>query len=384
MSTLSERTSRRVFTGLVLLAVFLLLLVIRPFAEALFLAAVLAGVLAPLHGRLARRLRGRRSAAAAALVVGVTLLLVLPVAGLSAFVVREAMGGYRYVTQTVRSEGMNGLIARLPDALERPVRRAIEKAGADEGDLAGELSERATADGGQAAKVVTGALATTGTLLLHAALMLVALFLFLVDGRRLVGWLETVAPLKPGQTTELLSEFRRASAAVLFSSAATAGVQAGAALVGYLIARVPYPFFFGALTFFIALIPAIGAASVCLVAALLLLATGHPYAALFLALWGVLVVGLVDNIVKPILVRRGMALHAGVIFFALLGGLATFGPMGLLLGPMVVAFFLALIRIHERDYANKLPPESPEEPADLSRVPLEPLTPPRAPPPTRQ
>lgn len=382
MATLSERTSRRVFTGLVLLAVFLLVLVIRPFAEALFLAAVLAGVLSPLHRRLSRRMRGRRNLAASLLVLGVTLLILIPVAGLSAFVVKEAAGGYRFITETVRSEGMTGLVAKLPDSIERPVRKAIEKSGTTSQNITDELSDRASDEGGAAAKVVTGALATTGTFVLHSVLMLVALFFFLVDGRRLVGWLERVSPLKPGQSIELLSEFRRVSGAVLFSTAATAGVQAAAALVGYFIARVPYPLFFGAVTFFIALIPAVGAASVCLVASLLLLATGHPYAALFLAIWGVVVVGLVDNIVKPILVRRGLSLHAAIIFFSLLGGLSMFGPIGLLMGPMIVAFFLALIRIHERDYSNKLPPETPAEPADTSAVDVRPETPLRDPPAT--
>jgi predicted PurR-regulated permease PerM len=153
--------------------------------------------------------------------------------------------------------------------------------------------------------------------------------------------------------------------AVLVSSLATAAVQAVVALVGYLIARVPHPFFFGTLTFFIALIPAVGAAAVCLVAAVLLLATGHPWMALFLALWGVTVVGLVDNVVKPLLVKRGLSLHGAVVFFALLGGLSVFGPVGLLMGPMVVALLLALIRIHERDYKPELPPDT-HAPVDAS------------------
>jgi predicted PurR-regulated permease PerM len=167
-----------------------------------------------------------------------------------------------------------------------------------------------------------------------------------------VDWLESVSPLKRGQTEEILREFRLVATAVLVSSVATAGVQSVAALVGYLIARVPVPFFFAAVTFFLALVPAIGAAVVCFIAAGLLLATGHPWAALFLAIWGVLVVGLVDNIVKPLLVKRGLDMHGGIVFFALLGGLAVFGTVGLLLGPLIVSFFLALLRIYERDYGR--------------------------------
>jgi predicted PurR-regulated permease PerM len=141
------------------------------------------------------------------------------------------------------------------------------------------------------------------------------------------------------------------SYAVVASSAITAAVQAIAALVGFFIARVPSPVFFGLVTFFFAFIPAIGAAVVSLFAAALLLVTGHPYMALFLAAWGLVVVGLVDNLVKPLLIRRGLEIHGGIVFFSLIGGLATFGAIGLIVGPLVVAMFLAVMRLYHRDYS---------------------------------
>jgi predicted PurR-regulated permease PerM len=163
----------------------------------------------------------------------------------------------------------------------------------------------------------------------------------------------------------LLAEFRRVTRSVLVSTIATAGVQAVAALLGYVITRVPVPIFFAAVTFFFALIPAIGAATVCVAAALLLLATGHPVAAIILAAWGILVVGLSDNVIKPMLAKRGMHMHGVIVFFSLLGGLSIFGPIGLLLGPLSVAFFLAVLRIYERDYGRSSP-----RPGDPATPPL--------------
>jgi predicted PurR-regulated permease PerM len=172
-----------------------------------------------------------------------------------------------------------------------------------------------------------------------------------VHGDELVDWLDSVSPLGPGQTRELLAGFKKVSFAVIVSTVVTAAVQALAALGGFFIARVPNPIFFGLVTFFMAFIPAIGAGVVCLTAALLLFVTGHPYMAIFLAAWGLGVVGLVDNVVKPLLIKRGMDLHGGVVFFSLIGGLAAFGAIGLLLGPLVVAMFLALLRMYHRDFA---------------------------------
>lgn len=347
MKTTSEQTSDRVFVVLVVIALGLLALIVSPFATAFFLAAVLGGALMPLQDRLAKLFKERRSLAAGVICVTVVLVLVLPVGGIAAFIVKEAASGYRYLSETLQSEGVSGLMRALPDRLEGAARQLMDRFAVEETEVSEKLSEQVGAQSGKAAKAVTGALSATGTFVVQAVMMLIALFFLLVDGGRLVSWLEEIAPLRPGQTREILYEFRRVSVAVIISTVATAAVQAIAALIGYFIARVPHPLFFGTVTFFVALVPAIGAAGVCLAAAGLLFATGHPWSALFLAIWGVVVVGLVDNVVKPLLVKRGLDLHGAVVFFALLGGLAVFGAIGLLLGPLIVSFFLALVRIRK-------------------------------------
>src|SRR6185295_1520677 len=116
--------------------------------------------------------------------------------------------------------------------------------------------------GGKAASAVGAALVATGSLLFQLAMMLIALFFLLVSGRELIGWIDSVSPLRRGQTHELLAECRKVSYAVLVSTLLTAALQTAAALVGYLIAGVPHILFFAGLTFFFALIPAIGAAAV--------------------------------------------------------------------------------------------------------------------------
>lgn len=362
MSTRSDVTARRVFVALMVISIALLLWIIWPFAEAFLLAAVLAGALSPLEERMAnrfRRLKQSRSLSAGLLCAAVVLVLMLPVGGLTAFVVRSGTEWYRFVAQTVRSEGVMGLVDRLPGPIQGGTRRLMERLQVGEEMLNESLGEQVTAQGGKAARAVGGFLSATGTVVLQAVMMLIALFFLLVDGRRLVGWLEEVAPVRPGQVREILVEFGRVSVAVMLSSLATAAVQALAALIGYLVARVPHPFFFAFVTFLVAFVPAVGAAGVCLLAAGLLAVTGHTVAAIFLAVWAVAVVGLVDNVIKPILVKRGLTMHGAIVFFALLGGLAAFGTIGLLLGPMIVAFFLALVRIQRREYAAQSPAPDP-------------------------
>ena len=180
---------------------------------------------------------------------------------------------------------------------------------------------------GKAATAVTGFLSATSRVVLGAVLMLIAFYFLLIDGHRLVGWLERVTPLPPGRFRSFLSEFRGVSRAVVISTVGTGAVQAAAALVGYLIARVPNAIFFTLVTFFMSFIPSVGAGSVALVVSVVLFIQGRVGWGIFMIAWGILVVGLIDNVVKPLLIKGGVEMHGAVVFFALLGGLAAFGAV---------------------------------------------------------
>ncbi|ADO70170.1 AI-2E family transporter [Stigmatella aurantiaca] len=362
----TEQGARRVFVGLILLSIALLLLVASPFFEAFFLAAVLAGAFQGMQTWLTRRLRGRRGLSAGLICVGFVFALLAPIAALTAFIVSEVIKGVQFVAGIIQNRGLEGLMTYVPGRLQGPVGRLLDRFQAESAGLWQTLQEQVSSQGATAAHTFGGLVAATGSLAFQAVMMLIAFYFLLVEGKQLVAWIESVSPLRRGQTTELLTEFRGVTRSVLSSTLATAGVQALAALVGFFITGVPVPVFFAAVTFFFALIPAIGAAVVCVAAAVLLLATGHPVAALVLALWGIIVVGLADNVVKPLLARRGMNMHGAIVFFALLGGLAVFGAIGLLLGPLIVAFFLSVVRIYQRDYgrtsarlAEAAPPAAP-------------------------
>ncbi|MCI0574091.1 MAG: AI-2E family transporter [Myxococcaceae bacterium] len=341
------------FVGLILLSLLLVAVALWPFAQALFLAAIFATLLSGVQATLTRWLGGRPTLAAALLCVVVTGLVLGPAASLVAYVVSEAVAGAQAVAATVRQEGLGGLVERLPSAMQGTAQRLMAHLHLGEAQLSAALQQQLSERGEDAARVVGRAVSATGTLLVQGVMMLVALFFLLVDGERLVAWLEEMSPLEPGQTADLLGEFRDVSRAIIVSTVATAGVQSLLAFASFVVAGVPNAVFFGLLTFFTAFIPAVGAGGMCLVAAAVLFFGGHPWAAAGVAVWGLTVVGLVDNLVKPLLARRGMSLHPALIFFSILGGLSAFGGVGLLLGPLLMATFLALLRIYRRDYGRQ-------------------------------
>jgi predicted PurR-regulated permease PerM len=351
-----DRTARRFFLVLLAATTLLLALVMRPLATALFMAAVLAGVLEPLHAKLASRMRGRIRLAAAILVLAVVVVLVGPVVALAIFLLKEGNDALKFVADAVRGESVTRLVGKLPESLEKIVTEGLARLL----DVNQMLEKHIGAEGGKAAAAVWGAVSTTGSVVFGAAMMLIALYFLLVQGDELVSWLDDTLPLRRGQMRELLAEFKKVSFSVIASTVITAGVQALAAFIGFLISRVPHPIFFMAVSFFLALVPALGAPSVCLFAAGILYITGHPYLSLFLAVWGVVVVGLVDNVIKPLLIKHGMEMRSVVVFFSLIGGLGAFGAVGLVIGPLVVALFLALVRIYRRDFRSS--PDGTAEP----------------------
>ncbi len=338
-TTTPPQGSRLFYVALVLVSLFLLGNMLLPFASALFLAAVLAGSLFGLQQSLSRRMGGRPALAAGVL----TLLLVLAVAGplgsLLAVTINEASQGIAFVRQAL-AEGPHGLSQYFPAAI-RPWTDRM----ADSLPDPKELFDTQTATGKSAAAAFGGVLTATGHLLFITLLMLVAFFFFLTSGRDLVLWLESVVPLAPGQFRLLMVEFRKVTRALLISTVLTAAVQAFAALVGFLIARLPNALFFGMVTFLAAFIPVGAAAMLSIILAVTLLLSGRTGAGIFLLCWGALVVGTIDNFVKPYFIRGGVQMHGAVVFFSLLGGLAAFGPVGILAGPLVVAFFVALTRM---------------------------------------
>ena len=316
----------------------LVLAVALPLWQPLLIAAVLAATVMPWQDRLSAALGGRRQLAGGLLVLALVLLVLAPFAWVVTVAVREAIQAVQFVRTTLQTQGQEGLLAYLPDRLAELVRDALAGVSTGAEEIASMLATRGLAT----AAVLGGALSATAQSILQAVLLVIAFYFFLVGGRRLVAWIAGISPA-PEETQALAAELRNASRSVLASLFLTALVQGAAATVGYFIAQVPNPIFFGLLTFLAAFIPSVGTAIVALPLAGLVLAMGHPWSALFLASWAILVVGLIDNVVKPLLIKGGLRLDGAVLFFALIGGLALFGAVGLLVGPLAVASFVGVV-----------------------------------------
>jgi len=338
----ARRRAQTVVTGA---ATALIVAVALPLWRPLLVAAVLAGALSPLYESAVRRLSGRRSLGATLFTAATVVLILIPVALLAIIAVREATQAVVTARATIESEGIQGLIAKAPDSIEGWLQRLMKllPTGIDRGQ------SPFGAGGRWALGALSGALAVLALLGVRLLLMLVAFFFLLRDGSALLEWFVCATPLAPERVREMMREFRTVARSVLLANFVTAGAQAAVATIGFALARAPSPIFFGLLSLFSALIPSVGTLLVTLPVAGLMLLLGHPWSALFLAVWATLVVGLIDNFLRPLLIRGQGQLSGALVLFSLIGGMSAFGGEGLFVGPLALAFFLAVVRTRRRE-----------------------------------
>jgi predicted PurR-regulated permease PerM len=317
------------------------LAVLRPFMSAILWAAVLAYTTWPLLLRMDGWMRGRRSLAAFTMTAIVALVLVLP------FVV----AGITLAENVSRMENLlrfiqGGLPIETPEWVRRLpwIGPTIERAWPGFAQDTGEISKALKAAGVWFGKWLLTHSLDFGKGVMQLALSVVIVFVFYRDGDRMTVRINAGAHRIAGDVSQhLLSVAGSTVRSVVYGIIGTALAQAIMAAIGFWMAGVPSPFLLGLLTFILALIPG-GPPFVWIPATLWLFYAGEPGWGVFMAAWGLLVISGIDNLVRPYLISRGSNLPFIIILLGALGGVFTFGFIGLFLGPVLLAVGYALVR----------------------------------------
>lgn len=316
--------------GVLGLAFFLFL----PYLTTLAVAVTLAVVLYPLHRRIVRLVRGRETLAAFLSLLCAGLLLLVPLSFVGTQIYLEAQNLYEHIT-----ENRDALTESITGFVDGYIRR-----------FAPHLSIDLQAYAGQGLSFIVGKLgpifAGTAQTVLHFFLGAIALYYFLKDGPKFLQSLIELSPLSDTKDEDVLRRLETAINSIIRGTliiAVTQGVMTG---IGLAIFGVPSPTLWGSMAAIGALIPGVGTAVVFAPAILFLFLAGKTGAAIGLLIWGIVAVGLIDNFLGPILVGRGIKIHPLFILFAVIGGLGFFGPVGFLLGPLVLSLLYALLDIY--------------------------------------
>ncbi len=322
---------------------YLLFRVLDPLTGMLGWAAVLAFTLYPLHERLTRRLKGRRALSAGILTALTPLLVLAPLSVLAgAFVgqVTRLIGYLRGQSSLSYAELLERL-SRYPliGAAVRWLRENVDVSAAQlQGWITDNLQALLKSAAAMGGTVALGAIGT----LVGFFLMLFMLFFFLRDGRAMLDGLTRLIPVEGARRARLLKYLADVTRAVVFGSAVTALIQGVFVGVGFALVGLPSPVVFGVLATIAAFLPA-GAAVVLIPAVLYLAFSGRWGAAIFLACWTA-ALWIVENILRPLLTAHHAEVSTLAIFVGAIGGAAAFGILGLVIGPVLLSFVVALVR----------------------------------------
>jgi predicted PurR-regulated permease PerM len=305
----------------------------------------------PLFLWLQPRLRGSPRLASLATLLAVAVVVLIPLSLLVAVVVGQALD----VTQTF----VPWLKERLadPDAFLEGMRRLpfYENLLPLRSLLIERLGEAATI----ASKFVVGGLSslTVGTLnfFFMAFVMLYSMYFLQIDGHKLVSKILYYLPLKSADERVMLQKFTSVTRATLKGTLLIGLLQGGLAGVAFAIAGIENAVFWGTVMVVLSIIPAVGSALVWVPACIVLAVQGHMGSAIGLALFCALVVGSLDNVLRPILVGRDTKMHELMIFLSTLGGIFMFGFNGLFIGPLIASLFISIWEVYGVELADLLP-----------------------------
>jgi predicted PurR-regulated permease PerM len=349
-------TVRKVAVVLVAVAISCLFLwMIRDFLIALLLAAITAGGVRPIYRRLLRRFRKRPNLAAGLTLTMLSLLVIVPLIAFGLVVADQAIELGRAVNPWVHSQlGSNGalesLFQRYPQlSALRPYRdQILQKAGEVGAGLGTYLVQLV----GQAAQQLL-------EFVLLLFVMLYATFYFLVDGPAILRKMLLYFPLPAEDEDKLLERFLSVARATVKGTLVIGAAQGALGGVAFSVAGISGAAFWATAMGLLSVIPGLGAALVWVPGVAYLFAIGKTGAAIALTLWCALVVGSIDNVLRPWLVGKDTKLPDLLVLLSTLGGIVLFGPLGFIIGPIVAALFVTVWDIYGDVFRGLLPEPSP-------------------------
>jgi len=345
---LHTRFARLFFGVITLLVLYYSYLIIKPYLLDIFMALVLFFTAKPLYAALTRLLRGHKALASLLTCLILLLVILIPLFSLMGIIATQAVEFSSQVTKGMQSGDLWNWITAKIDTLKLYLVHLNLPVPTGDIDLAQIVQTTVTK---ASAFVYTNAIGLIrGFTVFFFDLLLtlfIAFFMFL-QGDDFIKAIKGLSPLDPIHNDEILRETEMTIKATLWGTVIVAVAQGTLGGVGFLIFGLPQPAFWGTVMIPASVIPVVGSTIIWGPAAVYLLCTGHITAGVGLIIWGGVVVSVIDNILKPILMKGSSETPSIFILFSILGGLTYFGMIGFILGPLILSFLLSLLRIYQK------------------------------------
>ncbi|MBW1867164.1 MAG: AI-2E family transporter [Deltaproteobacteria bacterium] len=331
--------------------------IIKPYLNTIILAAILAIIFSPIHSKIEKKLSGWENTAAFFSCILITLVVVLPLVFMLTALIGQGISSFNAIYDWVEAGKyqklmehpfITGLLARvdrwLPDVQKYFPNMQLENIQIDKMVL------NSTASIGKILIDQGGNLAGNLTALVGKFfMMLFTFFFFIRDEKKITNTVFHLIPLSASQEEKILLKIKTVSKSVLLGTLVTALAQGAAGGIAFWIAGLP-GFFWGMMMAFASLIPMVGTALIWIPAAVFLFVSGHWGYGIFMVLWCIIVVGMIDNLIRPLFMQGAADMSTLLIFFAILGGLNYFGLIGLLYGPLIFGLAMVLLYIYKLEF----------------------------------
>ncbi len=329
-----ERTPALVFAALAAAVAYFCWLLVEPLLAPIACALALAVVALPAHAWLVQRLKYRSLAAALAMLL-VAIVVLVPATYAVRQISKEAVAAANLVQAAVKDGRWRGFVERNPRLA----------AGIDWLDGRLDLEQQLGKLSGHvplaAQKIMSGSL----NFAVGAGVALFLLFFFLRDQEKMLRAIGGLLPLSAGESARMFTRVNDTVYAIIYGTVAVALVQGVLGGLMFWWLDLHAPLLWGCAMAVMSIVPMVGTAIIWAPAAIYLLLQGDPGKALILTAWGFLVIGLIDNVLKPAIVKGRLHAHIVPVFVSIVGGLAAFGAAGVIVGPVILSLALALIDI---------------------------------------
>lgn len=359
----------RPFLLLLLFVSFLLTYrIIEPFLNAVILAIVIASLLYPLQEFLVRAYGGRKNLAASTVIAALVFLILIPLFFFFSAMVQQGVSSVRQLNDWISSGSLQKLMdsPRIQDLLEwinhqfeflhleqyvqfdqLKLQKSVLQIGKNLGQFV--VSRGATL------------LSDMAGLITHFFIMIFVCYYLLRDGEEMIGTIKYLSPLRSAQENRILEKIREVNRSALLGSFMTAICQGLVGGIGFVIVGVP-AIFWGTVMAFCSFIPVVGTALIWVPAVGYLLLLGQMKTAAFLSLWCIVLVGSIDNFLRPVFMKGKAEMSTFYIFLSILGGVQVFGLVGVLYGPLILGFAKVMLYIYQVEYQDLLEELEPQSP----------------------
>lgn len=348
-------TSRHwILVAALIIAIYACFKLIQPYMNSIIMAFIISLLFTPLHSRLEMKFKNSPNITALVSCTILTFIIVIPLLVVFSAIIQQGSTFSKDAYGWVSAGGVQSILAHPTVAKGLHfINEWLPFDSIDPQEVAQKVAQFASQFGTKLVGVSAKVLGDATNFLVDFMLMLFVLFFLLRDHDKMVSAMRHVLPLSRSQEDILLEEIEQVSKSAVLGSFLTAIAQGLAGGFAMWLAGFP-GLFWGTMMGFASFIPVVGTALIWLPAAIYLLLTDQWQWALFLVGWGVVVVGSIDNIVRPLLMQGNSGMNTLLIFFSLLGGIQLFGLIGLIYGPIIFAVTLVLFKLYEVEFKSFL------------------------------